>query len=103
MKDLSTLMYVFLGIDIFSIAVLFLMKKVGSNKIVYNAIGVYMFVLCILALTDVPSSNIVLKIIAGASFIPGVIGSMIREKDFEKGRILIAITIVIATGCLFMI
>ena len=101
MKDLSTLMYVFLGIDIFSIAILFLMKKVGSNKIVYNAIGVYMFVLCIL--TDVPSSRIVLKIIAGASFIPGVIGSMIREKDFEKGRILIAITIVIATGCLFMI
>lgn len=103
MENLTTMMYVFLGIDIFSIAVLLLMKKVGSNKFVYNSIGVYMFVVCILLFMATPTEKFVLKVLSGVLFIPGIVATMNREKNFELGRILMIVTIVLGTAGLFLL
>lgn len=103
MKDITTIMYVFLGIDVFALLIMFLMKKFSSNKIVFDAIGLYMFVLCVLLFSVVPNSNMVLKIIATLVFIPGVASFVFREKDFPKARILMSIAIILSTIGLFII
>lgn len=103
MKDMTTIMYVFLGIDVLALLIMFLMKKFSSNKIVFNAIGLYMFVLCVLLFSIVPNSNMVLKVVATLLFVPGVSAFIFREKDFMKARILMSISIVISTIGLFIV
>ena len=103
MKDLTTIMYVFLGLDVLCIGIMFLLKSFGSNKMVFNIIGLYMFVLCVLLFSIVPSSEPVLKLLAAALFVPGIISFVLKEKDFSKARILTSITIVASTLGLFMI
>lgn len=103
MKDLTTIMYVFLGLDVLCIGVMFLLKSFASNKMVFNIIGLYMFVLCVLLFSIVPSSEVVLKLLAAALFVPGIISFVLKEKDFSKIRILASITIVASTLGLFMI
>lgn len=103
MENLTTIMYVFLGLDVLSIGIMFLLKSLSSNKMVFNAIGLYMFVLCVLLFSVVPSSKIVFKLIAAALFVPGVISFVFKDKDFGKARILMSITIVLSTIGLFMV
>ena len=103
MEKLTTIMYVFLGLDVLSIGIMFLLKNLSSNKLVFNAIGLYMFVLCVLLFSVVPSSNIVFKLVSAALFVPGVIAFVMKDKDFGKARILMTITIIGSTVGLFMI
>lgn len=103
MENLTTIMYVFLGLDVLSIGIMFLLKSLSSNKMVFNAIGLYMFVLCVLLFSVVPSSKIVFKLIAAALFVPGVISFVLKDKDFGKAKILMSITIVLSTIGLFMV
>ncbi len=103
MEKLTTIMYVFLGLDVLSIEIMFLLKNLSSNKLVFNAIGLYMFVLCVLLFSVVPSSQIVFKLVSAALFVPGVIAFVMKDKDFGKARILMTITIVLSTVGLFMI
>lgn len=103
MENLTTIMYVFLGLDVLSIGIMFLLKSLSSNKMVFNAIGLYMFVLCVLLFSVVSSSKIVFKLIAAALFVPGVISFVLKDKDFGKARILMSITIVLSTIGLFMV
>lgn len=103
MEKLTTIMYVFLGLDVLSIGIMFLLKNLSSNKLVFNAIGLYMFVLCVLLFSVVPSSQIVFKLVSAALFVPGVIAFVMKDKDFGKARILMTITIIGSTIGLFMI
>ena len=103
MEKLTTIMYVFLGLDVLSIGIMFLLKNLSSNKLVFNAIGLYMFVLCVLLFSVVPSSQIVFKLVSAALFVPGVIAFVMKDKDFGKARILMTITIVLSTVGLFMV
>ena len=103
MEKLTTIMYVFLGLDVLSIVIMFLLKNLSSNKLVFNAIGLYMFVLCVLLFSVVPSSQIVFKLVSAALFVPGVIAFVMKDKDFGKARILMTITIIGSTIGLFMI
>lgn len=103
MEKLTTIMYVFLGLDVLSIGIMFLLKNLSSNKFVFNAIGLYMFVLCVLLFSVVPSSQIVFKLVSAALFVPGVIAFVMKDKDFGKARILMTITIIGSTVGLFMI
>lgn len=103
MENLTTIMYAFLGLDVLSIGIMFLLKNLGSNKLVFNAIGLYMFVLCVLLFSVVPSSNIVFKLVSAALFVPGVIAFVMKDKDFGKARILMSITMILSTVGLFMV
>ena len=103
MEKLTTIMYVFLGLDVLSIGIMFLLKNLSSNKLVFNAIGLYMFVLCVLLFSVVPSSQIVFKLVSAVLFVPGVIAFVMKDKDFGKARILMTITIIGSTVGLFMI
>ena len=103
MEKLTTIMYVFLGLDVLSIGIMFLLKNLSSNKLVFNTIGLYMFVLCVLLFSVVPSSQIVFKLVSAALFVPGVIAFVMKDKDFGKARILMTITIIGSTIGLFMI
>ncbi|MCC0636260.1 MULTISPECIES: hypothetical protein [unclassified Clostridioides] len=104
MGVLKVMFYVFLFLDLVSIFCFFFNKgKIASNTIVFNAIGVYTFVLCFMYFSSYPSNNILGKFIASLFFILGVAGVMLKEKNFLYARLLLTLVIVCSTLKLFVI
>ncbi|NMS88868.1 hypothetical protein HGQ85_02925 [Clostridioides difficile] len=96
--------YVFLFLDLVSIFCFFFNKgKIASNKFVFNAIGVLTFVLCFMLFSYYPNSNILGKFIASIFFIFGIVGVMLKEKNFLYARLLLTFVIVFSTLILFVI
>lgn len=104
MGVLKGMFYVFLFLDLVLIFCFFFNKgKIVFNKIVFNVIGVFIFVFCFMFFSYYFNNNFIGKFIVFLFFIFGVVGVMLKEKNFLYVRFFLIVVIVFFILRLFVI